>query len=337
MSEETPLMRQWLLLRGLCSKRQGVSVREMAHEMDVTQRTIRRDLETFQLVGFKLREETGPHGKKRWSMVSEKAQPEISFTVDEAISLYLGRHLLEPLAGTLFWNAAQRAFRKIHASLGNGATEILDRFSTLFHQTSRGTSDYSKKAELIDRLMIAIEDKRAVSIAYNSLRSTEPASYKIHPFGVIYHNHSLYLIGYSPSHDEIRHWKVDRVESVELTNAPFCLPDGFNLESHLSESFGIFNGHSNIHIKIHFSAAAARYVKEQSWHQSQVLTPQPDDSVIAEFDLSATEEIKSWALSFGHNAVVLEPEELREEIMAEHRHSFEAYSQTIKQTVMTDN
>ena len=133
MSEETPLVRQRLLLRNLCAKRHGVSVREVAEEMGVTQKTIRRDLETFQLVGFKLREETGPHGKKLWRVDRENNWPEVSFTPDEAISLYLGRHLLEPFDGTLFWDGAQRAFRKIGASLGKGCSYsysdlLVDRF-----------------------------------------------------------------------------------------------------------------------------------------------------------------------------------------------------------------
>jgi len=35
--------------------------------------------------------------------------------------------------------------------------------------------------------------------------------------GITYHRGSLYLIGRSPDHDEIRHWKVDRIEmQVEL-------------------------------------------------------------------------------------------------------------------------
>ena len=205
MLEETPLARQWLLLRSLCAKRHGVSVREMADEMGVTQKTIRRDLETFQLVGFKLREEILPRGKKLWRVDRENNWPEVSFTPDEAISLYLGRHLLEPLAGTLFWDGAQRAFRKIRASLGNGSSEIIKRFSALFHHTAQGTSDYSQKAELIDDIMLSIEERRVVSIAYRSLRSNGPVTYDIHPFGIIYHKHSLYLIGHSPSRNEIRH------------------------------------------------------------------------------------------------------------------------------------
>lgn len=88
----------------------------------------------------------------------------MTFTLDEAISLYLGRHLLEPLAGTPFWEAAQRAFKKIRSMLGTPALKYIEKFSGMFHQTMVGASDYSKKAEIIDQLMIGIEDAKAVFI-----------------------------------------------------------------------------------------------------------------------------------------------------------------------------
>lgn len=340
MSEETPLARQWLLLRRLCVKRTGASVREMADEMSVSQKTIRRDLNTLQSVGFKLHKTVGRHGRKTWRIDRDKHQPINSrpgfdFALDEVISLYIGRHLLEPLAGTLFWDGAQRAFRKIRASLGDGASEIVERFSDLFHHTARGASDYSQKAELIDALMLAIEDRRAASIAYHSLRSVEPVTYVIHPFGMIYHKHSLYLIGHSPSHGEIRHWKVDRLQSAELTADQFTPPKDFSLESHLAESFGIYHGRGNVHVKIRFDPAVSRYVEEQHWHASQILTPQPDGSVLAEFDLNSTEEVKSWALGFGRHAVVLEPAGLRGEMVEElvtAREQYQAIAQMPEKT-----
>ena len=49
----------------------------------------------------------------------------------------------------------------------------------------------------------------------------------------------------------------------------------------------------------------------QTAHASQVLTRQAHGSLLARFQLSSTVEIKSWVLSFGANAVVLEPEQLR--------------------------
>lgn len=113
------LIRQWILLRALCARRCGTTLPELAEEVEVGQRTVRRDLEIFRAAGFPLEEIVGQFGRKSWRIAPDKAQPGLSFTFDEAIALYLGRHLLEPLAGTVFWEAAQRAFKNIRASLGN--------------------------------------------------------------------------------------------------------------------------------------------------------------------------------------------------------------------------
>jgi len=66
-------------------------------------------------------------------------------------------------------------------------------------------------------------------------------------------------------------------------------------------------------------------VQESKWHDSQKLAQQKDGSVLAEFQLSDTEEIKRWIMSFGKHAVVLEPEELREEIKEELGFLFREY------------
>jgi predicted DNA-binding transcriptional regulator YafY len=129
-------------------------VKELAEELEVADKTVRRDLESFQRVGFPLHETVGPRGLKTWHLDAATSQPDLSFAYDEAIALYLGRRLMEPLAGTPFWDASQRAFRKIRASLDHGALDYIHRFAAVFHQTMVGTSDYSRKAELIDRLMV---------------------------------------------------------------------------------------------------------------------------------------------------------------------------------------
>jgi len=317
VAEEPPLVRQWILLRALSAQRYGATVKELADEMAVSEKTIRRDLETFQQAGFPLEETVGQYGKKRWRISPEKSQPGLSFAFDEAIALYLGRHLMEPLAGTPFWEAAHRAFKKIRATLGDGALKYIERFAGMFHQTTVGVSDYTKKAELIDELMVAIEDRRAVFLTYQSLQATEPTTYDIYPYGLVYHRGSLYLVGWSPDHQEIRHWKVNRIEEAEATQVRFNPPDDFNLHEHFAKSFGVFQGKGSVHVKVRFAPAVARYVEESRWHTSQQLTPQKDGSLIAEFDLDGSEEIKRWVLGFGQQAEILEPETLRNEVQEE--------------------
>ncbi len=327
MADQLPLVRQWLLLRKLCSHHHGLTIKDMVHELNVGEKTIRRDLETFRAVGFPLKEVVGDFGRKTWHIEQGQAEPGLNFAFDEAIALYLGRRFLEPLAGTMFWQAAQTAFKKIRATLGTEALKYIDQFGTVFHQTMVGAGDYTKKAELIDELMVGIEDRKAVFITYQSLQATEPVTYDIYPYGLIYHRGALYLVGWSPQREEICHWKVSRIEDAEVTEVHFQRPEDFDLQKHLAKSFGVFHGDGDVKIKVRFAPKVARYVSEANWHESQKLSPQKDGSLLAEFQLSDTEEIKRWIMSFGQHAVVLEPESLKEEIVAELKSLLAVYRQ----------
>lgn len=128
MAEQSPLVRQWILLRTLCANRGGLTIKEMATEMSVSDKTIRRDIETFQQAGFPLQEKVGDFGRKHWQIDRDRVKLGMSFTFDEAIALYMGRRFLEPLAGTLFWDAALRAFSKIRALLtARHSTDLMRR------------------------------------------------------------------------------------------------------------------------------------------------------------------------------------------------------------------
>src|SRR5947208_13310295 len=103
LRDGSSLRRQWILLRTLLSRHYGLTVREMAAEVGVADKTIRRDLEAFRGAGFLLDETVGEYGRKTWRLRPEVSSPPLSFGFEEAVALYLGRRLLEPLAGTVFW------------------------------------------------------------------------------------------------------------------------------------------------------------------------------------------------------------------------------------------
>jgi proteasome accessory factor B len=321
-------VRQWILLRLLSARRFGITVKELVEELKAGDKAIRHDLKTFQEAGFPLEEIVQDHGRKAWRLNPDKNQPGLNFAYDEALALYFGRRFLEPLAGTPFWNAAQQAFRKIRAVLGDGAIKYVESFGHYFHQTTVGASDYSHKADVIDALMVGIEDSKAVFVTYQSMRATEPVTYDVYPYGLVYHRGSLYLVGKAPQDGELRHWKLDRMQAAEVTTFPFHRPEDFDLQEHLRGSFGVFQGDDDgdITVTVRFSPTVARYVQESQWHASQQLTLQNDGSLLAEFQLSTTEEIKRWILSFGQHAVVLEPKKLRDEVLGEIKQLDDAYS-----------
>ncbi|MCA9085710.1 MAG: transcriptional regulator [Planctomycetaceae bacterium] len=331
MSDSKSIIRQWKLLRLLADARQGYTVRELQQEFSVSIETVRRDLNDLKQAGFQVHDSTGYRGVKRWRV--DGFEDGFTFNVAELLSIYVGRQFLEPLAGTLFWDGHQKAFSKIRGALGEQAVTYLKKLAACLHATSVGASDYSKRGQMIDALMVAIEDRRVSLIVYQSDQATEPVEQEVYPQGFVFHRGSLYLIAWSSRRSEIRTYKMDRIDDVHSTNLKATVPQKFNLADWLEHSFGVFqSGSGQLQtIRIRFARDVARYVKESRWHKSQKLSQQKDGSLIAEFRLSDTQEIKRWIMSFGPNATALEPAELVEEISADLAAMQQAYEKEAAQ------
>jgi predicted DNA-binding transcriptional regulator YafY len=328
MQDDCTVFRQWRLLQTLCARRNGIAIGELAREFGVTPKTIRRNLDQLKFVGFPIEETTGERGRKTWRLPDRGRVPPMAFSYDEAVVLYLAWPLFEPLAGTHLWEAAHRAQRKIRATLNEQGVKHLERLLQAFHYTKPGHNDYSRKSEMIDSLTLAIEDRKVISLTYRSVQAAEAAVRDVHPYNLVHHKGALYLFGLAVDHEEIRNYKVDRIEAVEQSNQTFQRPADFEIESYLADSFGIYSGDDDVTIVIKFLPPASRYACESKWHANGTITQCADGSAIARLRLSTTVEIKSWVLSFGASAVVLEPAELRAEILDDLERMREAYRDT---------
>lgn len=327
MPEEKTITRQWNLMRMLMARRTGVTVKELARELGVTDRTVRRDLDFLRGQGLPIEERTEDYGRKLWKIRSDWGQKLLQFDFQEAAALYIGRQLLESLAGTPFWAAANNAWRKIRSTLGETASRYLDRFPSVFHCTPAGHGDYAGKADILETLTIAIEGYRAVHITYQSGQSTEPATRDVYPLRIIRKDTgALYLVAFAPRDDEIKTYKLDRMDGAEISSFVFQLHRDFDLDAFLAGSLGIYDGDGDLAVVIRFHPTAARHARESRWHRTEVFEPQRDGSLVLRLRLSSTVEIRSRVLAYGAAATVLEPESLRAEIADELRRMLHSYS-----------
>jgi predicted DNA-binding transcriptional regulator YafY len=316
MSDTSPLARQWRLLQILSARRQGVTVLELAAEMEVVDKTIRRDLVFLAKTGFPLTETLGDHGRKSWKLDGGPGIAALKFNLTEILSLYLGRRFLEPLAGTYVWEGAQSAFKKIRAILSDSAIAYLDKLTRVYQQTPLASADYSQHAELIERLLVATEDRKISWIVYQSARATEPVSTEVYPLTLVWHRGSLYLLAHAREDDKVKTYKVDRISDVEVSNLQFNLPEDLDAKRFLPSSFGIISGDGTVtKVSVRFDATVARYVTERKWHASQQLKKQRDGSLLAEFHLGDLREFRAWLLSFGAHVEVLEPDSLKSDLI----------------------
>ncbi len=327
MSEDKTITRRWNLVRILHARRMGVTVRELMQELQVTDKTVRRDLDFLREQGFPIEERTEDFGRKYWKLRSDWGQKLLQFDFQEAAALYLGRQLLESMAGTPFWSAANSAWRKIRSTLGDSVSKYLDRFPSVFHCTPAGHRDYAGKADLLDTLTTAIEDYRAVHITYQSGQSTEPATRDVYPLRIIRKDTgALYLVAFAPRDDGIKTYKIDRMDGVEISSFVFQIHRNFDVDAFLAGSLGIYDGDDDLAVVIRFHPAAARHARESRWHRTEVFESQRDGSLVLRLRLSSTVEIRSRVLAYGAAATVLEPESLRAEIVDELRRMLHSYS-----------
>ena len=315
MTDKTPIVRQWTLLRTLAARRHGVGVRELAEELGVSIKTIRRDLDVLTELGFPLRSEEAAHGAKRWRAEWDRRMPPLGLDVGEVLSLYLCRTLMTPLAGTVAWESLQSLFSKLRGCLPQSSLAYLDTLAAAIDSTAFRTSDYTRHGAIIDDLIVAIEDRQSVLAGYRSAKATESATYEIDPYGLTYHRGSLYLVGHSDRHDEVRSFKVDRVSRVDIQERTFERPRDFDLTAYHGGSLGVFHGEAPPQtVAIRFAPEAARYAQEHHWHESQRIVTEPDGWVRLEMELSTLEETVTWVLSFRGLAIALEPPELRQRV-----------------------
>lgn len=316
MAAGDTLDRQWRLIRMLDSRRLGISIREAAEELETSQKTIRRDLQRLTEAGFPLGESDEAHGRKRWRLLRPIGQG-ANLTFEEAAALMLAAGQLSCLLGSPLWRSGQSALAKLRAGLPESVLAYLERIGGRLHQTLPRQTDYSAKAEIIETLQIASEDSRWVFLTYQSRRSTEPVTVEVAPYSLCWHGPSLYVVGDSRDHGEIRVWKVDRITEVEVTEFPFRRPADFCPDQYFSSAFGIWAGEPCESIAIHFAPAAARAVTESRWHRSQQLEPQSDGSLLAHFEMAITPDLVGWIVSFGPDAQVVHPQQLADQITSQ--------------------
>ena len=99
------------------------------------------------------------------------------------------------------------------------------------------------------------------------------------------------------------------------------------LDDFMRHSFKVM--HDELYtVKFRISPGWARWVGEKIWHESQKMTRLPNGGLEITFRVAGLDEIKHWILSFGREALVLEPEKLRKLVQQDLHRNLAQYSKS---------
>jgi predicted DNA-binding transcriptional regulator YafY len=310
MARGDQLSRQWKIIHTLVASTYGKTAADLARDLGCTRRTVYRDLEALQAGGFPITTQMRDN-RSYWQLLNASRQRvPLAFSLPELMALYFGKDMLKTYRGTVFFDAIESLLAKIKATLPPAYIDYLDRIKDRVAAGPAPRKDYTRFGPTIAELNRAIVEEKKIRLAYFSMGRQAQSRRTVHPYRWRHVDDTLYLIGYCTLRKGVRTFAVDRIESVEVTEKGFRIPDTFDMQAFLQDSFGIFQG-PPVAVAIRFDKSVAGYIRERLWHHSQELADQADGSLIFTATVAGLEEISHWILRWGAGAQVLAPLELR--------------------------
>jgi len=311
-------MERLLQIDALLRSGERHTAQTLANHLEVTERTIRKDLDflrdRFHAPLVYNREKGQHYLDPEWRL------PTVSLSQGELFALLLGARMLEQYAGSAYATDLRAAIARLAERLpdqtwvdlqqvaderiifGVGAETNLD--PQTWHQLE-GACQASKQVWM--RYYTASRDA-------HSERVVDP--YLLH----IYRGTNPYVIGYCHNRKAIRWFRVDRIRELRVLEQKFERDPSFAPKEHLEAIFQHEVGSEPVTVRIWFDAKTAPYIRERKWHQSQQLLNHDDGAVTLQMVVRGLNDLKRWVLGYGRGAIVLEPPELvamlREEVEA---------------------
>jgi predicted DNA-binding transcriptional regulator YafY len=305
LATRTSRLRQ--LERVLLLAPQGLAASELATRLDVNRRTVYRDLDFLSDQGVPLWQHAGRFGINRSSYL-----PAIRLSYHEAVALVLAGLLL---ARTIDEHNPHvvTALRKLAVALPGSLTPHLERAASRV----QAHGDSRQGISILEALAEGWGNNRKVRVGYRSPRSGSLRERVVAPYALEPTASGIYVIGHDDWADDVRTFKLNRLEWAAVLEESFEMPADFDPEAHLATSWRIMSGEGTTEVLLRFSAAATPHVREQRWHPSQRLEAAAGGGCLLRLQVAEPLEMQPWIRSWGGQVEVLEPEWLRAQIADE--------------------
>jgi predicted DNA-binding transcriptional regulator YafY len=213
----------------LLQTRGRLTAAELARELEVSERTVHRDVEALSEAGVPIYAERGPHGGVQ--LVEGYRTRLTGMTADEAEAVFLSG-LPGPAAelglGTVVTAARLKVLAALPGELRARASRLVERFFLDAAGWFRGAEPVPHLSTMAE----AVWESRRVTIAYQ--RGDRRVERTLEPMGLVLKAGTWYVV--AASEGQMRTYRVSRVADAALSEERFERPNGFDLAAFWAES-----------------------------------------------------------------------------------------------------
>jgi len=300
--------------------------RDLAERLEVSERTIHRDMEALSGAGIPVTAARGLGGG--WSLLGEYRTTLTGLNEAEIQSLFVTKPA-KLLADLQLEKAADGALLKLLASVPSTFREGAERARQRIYIDVSGWSKREEAVPFLPVLQEALWLERKLKISYERGENSELVERIIGPLGLVAKGSVWYLVGNVDGY--VRTYRVSRISQAEVLEEQSPIPSDFNLAEYWENSSSTFKSSlpkylatfwvaPETSLRLTFAGRFARVnetgeTDARGWKKFKV-----------GFDVE--EMACEYALSFGPSLEVIEPLTLREKVVAMAKATLDFYDHT---------
>lgn len=289
-----------------------LTARDLAERLEVSERTIHRDMEALTNAGVPVVAQRGQGGG--WSLLDSYQTKLTGLNLAEIQTLFFPRptHLLADLG----WSQAfEAALLKLLVALPAANRQQAEVVSQRIHLDPTGWHRWEEEMSAFPILQTAVWQERQVHLNYER-GDRKQINRLVNPLGLVAKGSVWYLV--AAVEEEVRSYRISRVRHATIADAPCIRPAGFNLAEYWQQSMAEFQANlPRYALTVRVDPQVMPRLR-YAGHFARIEQTNPPDAdgwipVSIRFDLE--EEACAYVLGFGTHMEVVEPPELRDSIV----------------------
>jgi predicted DNA-binding transcriptional regulator YafY len=217
----------------LLQARGRMSAEALAEELEVSVRTIYRDIDQLSAAGVPVYADIGRNGG--FALLDGWRTRLTGLTAPEARALFLSG-LPGPASELGLGDEVAAAELKLLAALPADWQTEATRMSSRFHLDPKGWFSAGPRPEFLQLVAEAVWSERRIRIRYDSW--TQVSERLVEPLGLVLKGGIWYLVAQREA--RLRTYRLTQIQALTLTDETFARPKDFDLPRHWQESTASF-------------------------------------------------------------------------------------------------
>jgi predicted DNA-binding transcriptional regulator YafY len=296
-----------LQLLSLIQSRGRWNSRAIAQELEVSERTVYRDLEVLEFAGVPWYFDDED---QCYRVRCDFRFPTLGLSEEEAT----GQAISTALASATGLGSSQGSAsttRKLSANSSQAVQQTLSDAARLIEVFDLKLVDHSRHQEAIKAAQHALLNGKQLIGNYESPYEDDVKRIQLHPYRLCLIKNAWYLIGHEQGLTEPRTYRIARFRTLRFLDELAIVPRDFSLKGYFGNAWSVYRGLKSYNVGLWFKPHAAKVVGETQWHHTQEVIKHHDGSITLQFTVDGLTEILNWLLSWTGRVEVKQPQELR--------------------------